>query len=318
MKCWTETARAIEAHGVARPDLVFLGWLDTHIDPGLSGRAIDRLFPHPWAGLYFFPGEHRGTGRHRGWDRWRLVHGGPFLGRNCRGLALLDEVAVAPLARRLAPRPVGRFPDLTDETPPTGTPLSAQIRAAARGRKVIGCLGSLCKRKGIHELIRICERSAERPWFFVFAGKLDTVDFADRPLREILRFLQHRPENAFVHLQVVPDGNEFNSLAAECDVLYCHYLNFPHSSNLLTKAALLRRPVLVSDRHCMAERVAAHHLGAGVTEGDVDGIEAGLARLMEEPREAGRDFAGYLERHAAASLAIPFTALLRNLPVPTP
>lgn len=318
VRCWTETARALAAHGVVAPDLVFLSWLDTYVDPGLSGRAIDRLFPYPWAGLYFFPGEHRGTSRHRGLALWRLRRGGPFRGRNCRGVAVLDEVALAPLGRRLAPRPVVRFPDLTDETPPAGTPLATRIREAAAGRKVIGCLGSLCKRKGVHELIRVCERSLGRPWFFVFAGKLDTVDFSDPALRDILRFLQRRPENAFVHLQVVPDGNEFNSLVAECDVLYCHYLNFPHSSNLLTKAALLRRPVLVSDRHCMAERVAAHRLGLGVAEGDVDRIADGLERLLAEPRETGRDFAGYFARHAGAGLAGPFAALLQTPPNPNP
>jgi hypothetical protein len=310
IRFWTETAKAIASHGVARPDLVFMNWLDTYVHPFLPGVEIDRLFPHPWAGLYFFPGEHRGTGSRTGVARTLLARGLPFRGRHCRGVAVLDEIAQAPLSRQLGGRPAVVFPDLTDEAMPSGSALARKVQAASRGRRVIACVGSLCKRKGISELVQICRRSAARDWFFVFAGKLDLVDFDDRAIRDILRFVQRPPANALVHLDIVPDGNEFNSLVAASDVLYCHYLAFPHSSNLLTKAALLRRPVLVSDRHCMAERVRKHRLGAGVEEGSLDAIEQGLVRLLGEPREDGRDFAGYLARHQADRLRHPFGQIL--------
>jgi glycosyltransferase involved in cell wall biosynthesis len=313
VKFWTETARAIAANRVDSPDLVFLNWLDTYVHPYLPGVEIDRLFPHPWSGLYFFPGEHRGTSRHTGLARTLLTRGLPFRSRNCRGIAVLDEVAQTPLARQLAPRPAVVFPDLTDETTPAGSELATRVEAAARGRKVIACVGSLSKRKGIYELIRICEQSRERGWFFVFAGKLDLIDFDDRAVRDILRFVQRPPEQALVHLQIVPDGNDFNSLVAASDLLYCHYLAFPHSSNLLTKAALLRRPVLVSDRHCMAERVMRHRLGAGAAEGDLAAIERGLTDILAAPREAGRDFDGYLGQHLAACLQQPFNAILEHV-----
>jgi hypothetical protein len=310
VKCWTETARALTTYGIGSPDLVFLNWLDIYVHPWLPGAAIDRLFPHPWSGLYFFPGEHRGTGRHTGIARTLLARGQPFRSRHCRGVAVLDEIAQAPLARHLAPRPAVVFPDLTDETTPTGSDLAGRVRAAARGRPVIACVGSLCRRKGIYELMQMCEQSQARGWFFVFAGALDLVDFDDRAIRDILRFIQRPPEHALVHLQIVPDGNEINSLVAMCDLLYCHYLAFPHSSNLLTKAAFLRRPVLVSDRHCMAERVQRHRLGLAVAEGRLPAIEAGLVQLLSEPREAGRDFAGYLALHDANRLRQPFEQIL--------
>lgn len=307
---WRETAAAVRAQVGSPPDLVYLSWLDTYIHPFLPGWRIDALFPYPWSGMYFYPGEHRRVGGRTPLARWLLSRGVPFRGRRCRALALLDEAALPTLRRRLAPRPVVLFPDLTDETPPTGSELSRQVAAAARGRRVIACLGSLSRRKGIYELMQVCRQASALPWFFVFAGKLDTVGFTDRQLRDILRFLQDRPENAFVHLQVVADGNEFNSLASAADVLYCHYLDFPHSSNLLTKAALLERPVLVSDGYCMAERVRRHRLGAAVAEGDVAAIAAGLRAVLAEPRVEGRDFSGYLERHTVAAVNKSWAELL--------
>jgi hypothetical protein len=297
---------------VAAPDLVFLNWLDTYVHPYLTGAAIDRLFPHPWSGLYFFPGEHRGTGRHSGLARTALQRGLPFRSRNCRAIAVLDEAAEGPLGRHLAPRPAVIFPDLTDETTPAGSDLSRRVMTAANGRRVIASVGSLCRRKGIYELMRICERSAHRDWFFVFAGKLDLVDFDDRAIRDILRFVQRPPANALVHLDIVADGNDFNSLVAACDVLYCHYLGFPHSSNLLTKAALLRRPVVVSDRHCMAERVRRHRLGAAVVEGSLDSTEQGIAALLDGSQAADRDYDGYLALHAVDRLQEPFARILEH------
>jgi glycosyltransferase involved in cell wall biosynthesis len=310
VKFWKETARAVAAHVSDRPDLVFLSWLDTYVHPHLPGFAIDRIFRYPWSGLYFFPGEHRGTSRYHGASRALLKSGMPFRSRHCCGIGVLDEATQAPLARALAPRPVVVLPDLTDEAPPTGSELSNAVLRAAAGRRVIACVGSLARRKGVHELIRVCEQSAGRPWFFVFAGKLDTVDFSSREIRDILRFLQHPPANAFVHRKVVPDGNEFNSLVAASDLLYLHYLNFPHSSNLLTKATLLRRPVLVSDRHLMAERVARHRLGLAVREGDVEAITHGIARILEKPAGQGHDFSSYLSHHAASQLASPLARLV--------
>lgn len=310
VKFWTETARAVAAAGVVDPDLVFLSWLDSYMHPALPGPAIDQLFPHRWSGLYFFPGEHRGTGSVRGLARQALSLGLPFRGRGCCGVAVLDEIAIAPLERRLAPRPAVVFPDLTDETEPTGSGLADEILQRAAGRRVIASVGALSKRKGIHELIQVCERSADHPWFFVLAGKLDVHGFADHAVRDIVRFIQRPPSNAFVHLQPVPDGNEFNALVAASDLLYCHYLNFPHSSNLLTKAALLRRPVLVTDGHCMAERVRRHRLGVAVPEGDLGAIERGIAQILSQPRANGRDFDGYFAQHATSALRQPFAQLL--------
>lgn len=51
---------------------------------------------------------------------------------------------------------------------------------------------------------------------------------------------------------------EFNALVDCCDVLYLAYREHFRSSRLLTKAALFRKPVIVSRGYCMAELVSKY------------------------------------------------------------
>jgi hypothetical protein len=56
-------------------------------------------------------------------------------------------------------------------------------------------------------------------------------------------------------LNEFPDEAQFNSLVYICDILFAAYNNFPNSSNILTKAAIFQRPVVVSNNFCMEKRV---------------------------------------------------------------
>lgn len=312
IKFWRETAQAIGEQNLGHIDLVYLSWMDTYVHPFLPGWMIDRHFPYRWTGLYFWPGEYRNAPHLSRMERWLLSSGFPFRSKKCVGVGLLDEQAQQSLDHALRGRPVVLFPDVVDETPDGKAILGPKLKAAATGRKVVACIGSLSKRKGMLELMRICQQTAAKDWFFAFTGHLDLVDFDDQSLREILRFLNHPPPNVWMHLHPVADVLEFDSLVLASDVLYCHYLEFRHSSNLLTKAAVHRRPVLVSDGYCMAERVRRHHLGVVVREGDPHAILRGLESLLNDPNTEGRDFDGYAKLHAVERLDAAFEALLSS------
>ena len=65
-------------------------------------------------------------------------------------------------------------------------------------------------------------------------------------------------------------------------MVYAAYKDFPNSSNILTKAAVLKKPVIVSDGYVMAERVRKYGLGEVVTEGDAEDIAKTLKRMLAE------------------------------------
>lgn len=49
------------------------------------------------------------------------------------------------------------------------------------------------------------------------------------------------------------------------------------------KAAHFRKPVLVSDRYLLGERVTRYGIGLGVDEDDAHAMLAGLACVMDKP-----------------------------------
>ena len=56
-------------------------------------------------------------------------------------------------------------------------------------------------------------------------------------------------------MEKIPDESCFNALIAESDLIFAAYKQFTGSSNLLTKAAAFRKPVIVSRGLCMGRRV---------------------------------------------------------------
>ena len=54
---------------------------------------------------------------------------------------------------------------------------------------------------------------------------------------------------------------ELNDVISQCDLLFAAYEDFPNSSNILSKAARFRKPVIVRDGYLMAERVREFRMG---------------------------------------------------------
>jgi hypothetical protein len=90
------------------------------------------------------------------------------------------------------------------------------------------------------------------------------------------------PENVFAHLKFVEDEREFTSLMGLADIIYAVYDNFPYSSNMLSKAANLEKPLIVSDGYEMGRRVKKYGLGVTVPEGNVDAILAAFSEVKRK------------------------------------
>ncbi|MCS3171609.1 hypothetical protein NXW76_06820 [Bacteroides thetaiotaomicron] len=67
-------------------------------------------------------------------------------------------------------------------------------------------------------------------------------------------------------MEKIPDESCFNALIAESDLIFAAYKQFTGSSNLLTKVAAFRKPVIVSRGLCMGRRVEQY--GTGQTTGE--------------------------------------------------
>lgn len=324
LRRWRAVSRAIQRHeGFAgAPRLVFFLWLDDFLSSAryisiLSPLLLPLAFRHPWAGFFFRPNQLRlppetsSTQAHRHpYSALRLA--------SCQRVFIHDETRLAALGHGREAGKARRFPDFTDEaTPAADYALIEEIRARARGRPVVAALGSMSRRKGILTLLEVALASPDPPWFFVFAGELVEQHLSSSEVDRFLELEEKPPDNCYFSFEYIPDEPSFNALVAASDALFAAYLDFRHSSNILTKAALFRKPVIVSRGHLMARSTRRFNLGACITQDRPEQCAEAL-RLLRDPsrfrREVGEPrFDDYLRRNSLASFRNELVELVDEL-----
>ena len=65
------------------------------------------------------------------------------------------------------------------------------------------------------------------------------------------------------------------------DVLFVAYHDFLGSSNVLTKAAMLKKPVVCTDLGCIAHRTKTYDLGLAIPQGDATACCAAIGRILK-------------------------------------
>ena len=268
------------------PDLVFFSWLDnysgTKLIINLIPLIINSIFPYNWSGLLFQPLLRREIK----FSKFRFGFLNPFFllkSSYCKGFAVLDEGIIEKLQNKLPNKQIIAFPDFTDESPlDTSYSVVHEVRESAKEKVIIGLLGSLNKRKGLLTMLRVSQEIAHQGYFFLFAGKLDSPSFSEDELKYIESIVSSNPSNCFFYFERIPDENKFNTLINECNVLFVAYENFPNSSNLLTKAAIFKKPVISGKRFCIGERVKKYNLGFTISEGNVPECINVLESIYEE------------------------------------
>lgn len=270
----------------------------------------------PWAGLYLHARSFRkpgslvpGLGRPAEPERI-------FSGRSLKCVAILDEGIAGQVASCVG-KPVVVFPDFTDSSLPSADEagLAMKLRAFSSGRQVVGLLGHLHRTKGVTTFARMIGARNWEDTCFALAGEMDWSGFnADD--RDEISVLLADSQLVWSHLARIPGEPRFNGLMSECDVLFAAYVDFPHSSNVLAKAAFLRKPVVVSDGYLMAERVRRYRLGEVVPEGDPDAAATAVRRILDDPaawvRRNSPDWSAYLELHSFGALKKAFAKVIAS------
>lgn len=283
---WLHVSRSLRKFfsSSEQPDMVFFAWVDCYLIGYLPTRIIDWLFPFKWSGLYFHP-RHLRARKDEGAPGRKQFFDSPehFISASkwAASIAVLDEGIFSALRLRLRGKQAAVFPDFSDEIPPSDHyPPAEEIRAKAKGRKIMGLLGSLERRKGMLTLLRVAQQPMARDWYFVFSGVLAEQTFSEQELNEIKSFFDVPRDNCFACFDRIREDAQFNALVNVCDVIFAVYQDFPHSSNLVTKAAAYGKSLLVSSGGYMEEVVRQYGLGEVVPEDDVKAAIAAMSRLI--------------------------------------
>jgi glycosyltransferase involved in cell wall biosynthesis len=292
---------AVKMPGRCSPDLVLFLYLDLMAERGRHVAALDRAGGWPWTGILFHPRK----------TRERDVPPEAYLkSGNARGAIFLVPAAITTYAAALPKLHLALAPDVADlELPAEPAEIAGEIHRRARGRTVVLQIGSITAHKGIPTLLDVIEKADPNRFLFALVGEVHWESFAENERRVRLSFAKP-PENVFIHQGYMASERAYNSVMAACDIVYAVYQNFDSSSNSLTKAAGLRRPILVAANSLMGDRVLASGIGAVAPEGDADGILTELDRLASRPKDSF-SFERYREQHSLEELK---AALAEALP----
>lgn len=275
-----------------RPDFLFVMYMDMFKTCIRDWKPLGKLVGLPWGGIRFAPHVMK---------EGKLVEAYYRLS-GLKGMCLLDEAACRRHKDALPTKVFQCLPDITYSSLPEREPkLVAELRARAAGRKVVFLGGSLDSRKNISGFSRLARMADPARWFFALVGRVYRDSLSNEDKRELDGLADHDAGNVFLHMDFIDDEREFNAMMHASDILFAVYTDFPYSSNMLSKAANLRRPILVSDRYLMGELVQRYGIGIAVPESDPSAAYLALEKLRTHSISE-ESYANYCENFSAQSL----------------
>lgn len=236
------------------------------------------LFRRRWAGLYLSSFAFRATSSITyDFIRSKLCPERFLLNPRLVSIGTLDEGIVDAINAKTGRDVCLHFPDFTDSA---GADLATntignKIRMAAQDLPVIVLAGSLYEQRGIALFLQTA--MANPQWFFALVGEIKYV--SQQTMHLLHNFLHYHPHSFFYSQRILEDSN-FNGIIMTSDVVWNIHLDWPGSSNTLTKAATYKKPVVASDRHLLGERVRKYRLGETCDETSVSSVSDAIANIL--------------------------------------
>ena len=273
-----------------------------------------RFLRIPWTGLYLHALSYRMPEAFRPGTRRHSCPEKIFGGHLCRSIGILDEGIVEQVSRHLG-KPVVALPDLADERPADPADeclLGDRLKDFAAGLPIVGLFGHLQKSKGLRTFLEAAQWPGASEICFALAG--DVLWPEDAGEAAAIRSAIASCPNLWTHLERIPNEPALNDLMAACDVLVATYTDFPHSSGIQTKAAVLGIPLIVSEGYLMAERTKRFRMGEIVAQQDAAALLDAVVKITEDAASwanANKPLWGdYLQKHSFARLKSSLAELL--------
>jgi|GEM_PF-4968522 len=292
---------------------VLVPYLDAKLlAPYYSPMLFKNAFKLPWAGIYFHPSFFR-TGKGRASTMLNF-----FKSPTCHSIALLDEGMIKKFAETVK-KPAIQFPDITNDELDKANlaPIAIEIKRMAAGRKIISLLGVINNKKNVLTLLQVIKLCNEQnlPFLFLIAGENNKYYWSsEEDYKQVCHAIETYPDNTYWHLQSLKDGHEYNSLVEISDVIMASYKSFYHSSNTLTKAALFKKPLIVSKGYLMDERVTKYNMGIAINENDPEMFLNAIKHLSNNTDLNGRpltpNYDAYYKQHTYNRLKQAITEMI--------
>ena len=230
--------------------------------------------------------------------------------RGLRGIFYINEDFVIPSAQSNRQVDYCWIPDVaTTLRPKDSTPLALKVKELARGRKIAFLGGAIGGTKNLSAWYEVISLLDPQKWFFVQCGAVDRATLTKNDLLFLQEIESHPPENLLIYDQFLKNDSDFNELVVVSDLIWGLYRNFDRSSNILGKSAMFHKPILVSDKFLMGERVKKYGIGIALDEDNTHAIARAMNDLISYPIEPSY-FYRYSAEHGPVALADKLDLLL--------
>ncbi len=261
------------------PDLIFHMYLDVINFDDEFEHAREKKLIQKWAGIRFAPKK----------TDWKYYESRPEL----VGVCFLDPSQSEYFSSKVDRIKFSTLPDITDTSlPVTKSNLAKIILAQANGRKILFLGGMIGGQKNIQKWHQLISKADPQKYFFLQVGAIHTQSMNMRDLLSFYRMICSTYDNFLVIPRYLESEIDFNELISISDILFAVYRNFYDSSNMLAKAAIFNKPILVSSRYLMGKRVREYGIGAVSDEEDVNQMMKAI-ECMPSPEDLSKNFERY-------------------------
>lgn len=253
-----------------KPSLALNMYMDTYATCREKWNRFASINNLPWVGIRFVPSEDA----HEAWYTLPA-----FV-----GMFFLDEAVCKRYRKKFTALQFEYLPDVTDVSlPASPSVLTLEIRHRAAGRSIVFLGGSIGGQKNLARWFEVIAHADPARWFFVQVGEIHRSTLTAEDLVALERAQVSKQENLLLHEGYLPDERTFNEVIATSDLIFAVYRDFRISSNMLGKAAHFNKPILVSDRYLIGERVRKYGIGITVDEKNAKSILAGMEAIAAQP-----------------------------------
>lgn len=258
--------------------IVFINWLDIYVSPLLPKLYFEKLFSYKFSGIYFRPNYLR---RNKLIDRF-LNFEKVFSSNNCISVGVIESYENIQRLYTSIKKPVYYFPDFIDESIDNVSETTIKdienIYKLAKGRKKIGVIGSLQKRKNFIKLLQAVEKLDDK-LYVVLYGKFNDKEFTQKEL-EIINNARKDKSRVYFKNQFIPTERDVNILYKNLDYVWNAYSNWKNTSNALTKASYFSKLAIVPQNSYLRDMVEKYSIGISCDEDSIESIKNALQKLL--------------------------------------
>lgn len=257
---------------------VFFAHVDSII-PALPTQIASMFMPSKWIGLHVQPSYKAAIASGKEKSRKLFLAEKSFSLPSCKAILVLHPIYKTFFSIRFKNLKVHSLPEFISQNVNQEYNIAKEILQKSSGRKVVSIIGVFTKRRNLSLFLETSILLNKEDFFIVVLGSLKSSDYSEEELRLIRININNLSDNSYIDIDYyIPSDEDFNRLIDISDIIFLNYKDHPFSSNILPRAMMFRKPVIVGEKYLM-EKVVVNYNWKAVTDNRADKVARKIQQL---------------------------------------